>query len=51
MSIRIKVPIVKFDEEFDKYIDEIKISLNSIERLQNLLTKIDYKKILSLKDK
>lgn len=51
MSIRIKVPIVKFDEEFDKYVDEIKISLNSVERLQNLLTKIDYKKILDLKTK
>lgn len=51
MSLRIKVPVVNFNEEFDKYIDEIKISLNSVERLQNLLSKIDYKKILDLKNK
>ena len=51
MSIRIKVPTVRFDEEFEKYIDEVKISLSSVERLQNLLTQIDYKKILDLKNK
>lgn len=51
MSIRIKVPIVKFNEKFEKYIDEIKISLDSVERLQKLLTKIDFKKILELKNK
>jgi len=51
MSIRIKVPVVNFNEEFDKYIDEIKISLNSVERLQKLLSKIDYKRIFDLKNK
>ena len=51
MSIRIKVPVVKFDEEFSKYTNEIKLCLDAVERLQNLLTKIDYKKILNLKNK
>ena len=48
MSIRLKVPIVRFDDEFEKYIDEIKNCLDSVVRLQNLLSKIEYKKILEL---
>lgn len=51
MSIRIKAPIVRFDDEFEKYIEEIKICLDSIVRLQNLLSKIEYNKILDLADK
>ena len=51
MSIRIKAPIVKFNEEFDDYIEEIKICLDSVVRLQELLSNIDYKKILSLGSK
>lgn len=51
MSIRLKVPIVKFDGEFEDYIDEIKICLDAVVRLQSLLSKIDYKKILGLKEK
>ena len=51
MSIRIKVPIVRFNEKFEDYIEEIKICLNAVVRLQNLLSKIDYKKILELKEK
>lgn len=48
MSIRIKVPIVRFNESFEKYTEEIKICLDSVVRLQKLLSKIDYKKIMNL---
>ena len=48
MSIRIKVPIVNFNENFDDHIQEIKICLDSVVRLQNLLSKIEYKRILEL---
>jgi len=48
MSIRIKVPIVKFNEDFNDYKSEIKLCLDAVERLQNLLLRIDYRKILSL---
>ena len=51
MSIRIKVPIVKFNEDFNDYKSEIKLCLNAVERLQDLLLRIDYRKILSLKNK
>lgn len=51
MSVRIKCPIINFDDEFEKYLDEMKISLDAVVRLQNLLGKIDYKKILELNKK
>lgn len=51
MSIRIKVPIVRFNENFEKYTNEMKICLDSVVRLQNLLSRIEYKKILDLSSK
>lgn len=50
ISIRIKVPIVKFNDEFANYINEIKICLDSVVRLQNLLPTIEYKEVLKLRD-
>ena len=48
MSIRIKCPVIRFDDKFENYLNEMKISLDSVVRLQNLLSKIEYKKILDL---
>jgi len=39
--IRIKVPPIDFKKEFSTYIDEMIICLKSVDRLQNLLKKID----------
>ena len=51
MSIRIKVPIVKFNENFEDYIYEVNESLKAVERLYNLVNKINYNEILKLKKK
>ena len=51
MSIRIKVPIVKFNENFEDYIYEVNESLKAVERLYNLVNKINYNEILKLKEK
>lgn len=48
MSIRIKCPVIRFDDKFENYLNEMKISLDAVVRLQNLLSKIEYKKILEL---
>jgi len=51
MSIRIKCPVIRFDDKFENYLNEMKISLDAVVRLQNLLSKIEYKKILDLAKK
>ena len=50
LSIRIKVPIVHFNEEFSNYIDEIDISLIAVKRLSELLKKIDVKELFNIKN-
>ena len=51
MAVRINGPEVNFNDEFENYLSEVKFCLDSVVRLQDLLKKIDYKSILSLKGK
>lgn len=48
VSIRLLVPKLDFKQEFINYISEMKISMDSVIRLQNLLKKLDLKEINKL---
>ena len=45
LSIRLKVPIIDFKQNFNDYCNEMKISMDAVVRLQNLLSKIDLNKL------
>lgn len=51
MSIRIKVPVVNFNENFNDYIYQVNESLKAVERFYKFIEEIDYRSILKLKDK
>ena len=46
LAIRVNVPVVDFNNDFDNYIDEINVSLNSAVRLLNLCSKLDLQKVI-----
>lgn len=48
ISIRLLVPIVDFKQEFTNYMSEMKQCMDSVVRLQNLLTKLNLKDINNL---
>lgn len=48
VSVRLLVPKMDFKNEFTNYISEMKISMDSVVRLQNLLKKLDLKEINNL---
>jgi hypothetical protein len=50
LAVRIKVPIVNFESDFDDCINELDLCFKAVDRLLNLLEKIDYVSILNLKD-
>lgn len=51
LVIRIHVPIIDFEMEFDDYLNELDVCFNAANRLEKLLYKIDYNKILELNNK
>lgn len=50
ISIRIHVPIMDFKQEFTNYISEMNESMEAVNRLQNLLKKLNLKAINELND-
>lgn len=51
VSIRLIVPIMDFKQEFTNYIAEMKISMDSVVRLQKLLSTLELKTIANLLEK
>lgn len=47
LALRIKVPVVDFNKNFDEQLDGIKKSLDAVVELQNFMKYIDYGKIVS----